>query len=316
MNSRFWTGIALILVSFTQLFLPEEYATFIPLTFFWSAFMIGVILVGEGLTTKLQNKSLLKTVTKSPKTLLLFTVVSTIGAICLEGIAQWIGKLWYYPYFSNWIYLLVFVPGFVLYWLMISESYLGAKAIIDNYRKTRHIVTKYYSYESHLYPVLALIGVASISAAITCAYIAYYNNGGYSFNISSPTSLYINFFIIISLFIGVWFLAEYFEYRKRKSSLIKDLLHHYRTPLIAIILGAITLALLMEISNLTYGYWEYINWPLSQHNIFGLPVVMIFFAWPLHYVMFLSVFRAITPAESIEIWRCPQRLTKKNHRCL
>jgi len=225
MNNKFWSGISLVLVSYCQVFLPYKNANFLILSLFWASFMLGIILIGEGLTSKLQNRSLLRIVQKNRKAKMTFILVSIVGGVCLEGIAQWIGKLWVYPYFSNWTYLAVFIPGFILYWLMIAESYLGVKAIIDRYLRSKRKVTKYYSYEAKLYPLLGFVGTVLIIIALLIARQAYIDVGGYVFSIRTIENININFYSILSLFVGVWFIAEFYEYKRRETSLIKDVLH-------------------------------------------------------------------------------------------
>jgi hypothetical protein len=58
----------------------------------------------------------------------------------------------------------------------------------------------------------------------------------------------------------------------------------------------------MESQNIPVGLWVYTNWPLPGANILGLPL-LIFLCWPLHYIAFLSLFRALSDRESRELWR-------------
>lgn len=74
----------------------------------------------------------------------------------MEGVAQWLGKLWFYPYFNTYKYAVFFILGFGFYWLMIAESYLATKAILDFSRKGERLVRNYYPFEAPFYKALGL----------------------------------------------------------------------------------------------------------------------------------------------------------------
>ncbi len=173
---------------------------------------------------------------------------------------------------------------------MIAESYFAAKLILDYLHKGKKIVTKYYRFEKTLYPVLGVIGAALIPIGIFFVFEDYSRQGGYTFNLYQPASYQINFGNIMLIFLGVWFLFEFIEYVQRKTSLLKDIIHRYPNPLLAIFIASSFLAILMETQNLPHDYWVYLNWPFQNLKLFGLPLLM-FLAWPIHYIAFLSFFR-------------------------
>ena len=306
MNRKFYIGIIFFIASYLQFLLPEELINFRNLTILNLAFMLGVIYICDGITLKLKNKSILNEIRKNTKNLIAFVAVSTAGGILLDGIAKWLGKLWIYPYWDFYTYLFLFIPGFAIYWLMIVESYLATKAIIDYFHDGKQIVGKSFGFEKYLYKILGIAGIAFTFISIIFIAKNWLQVGGYIADfrdVSSITENFkINFSYIMLLFFGLWFMFEFIEYSRKKTSLIKDIAHHYFSPLVSILIGSFLLAIIMETQNAPLGYWIYTNWPLQDSHLFGLPIFM-YFAWPLHYILFLSLFRAFTQKESDEIWR-------------
>ena len=302
MNRNFYKGIIFFLLSYLQLLLPFNFVNGKILAFFWFLFMFGIILISDGITEKIYKKSLLREIRKSKKNTILFFIISIAGGIILEGVAQWLGKLWVYPYFNAYTYSIFFIFGFGLYWLMIAESYLATKAILDYIRRGKQIVRNYYWFEPPFYKLLGLIGAILVPLSAFFMLHDYTSNGGYIFDISSHTNYKVNFIYIITIFLGTWFVLECIEYFRKKTSLLKDIFHHYFNPLAAILIASFILAIIMETENIPYGFWQYTNWPFENIQFLNLPVMM-FIAWPLHYVAFLSLFRAFTEKESNEIWK-------------
>lgn len=264
--------------------------------------MLGIILIGDGTTYYFKKYSLLHVLLFKPKSLSLFIFISFLGGIFLEGTAQWLGKLWVYPYFSARVYGLAFTPGFSLYWLMIVESYLGVKVFLDYLIKGKKVVKYNFKFERSLYLNLAVIGLLIVPASIYMILLDYLKIKGYLFDINTPVPLKVNFIYIIGIFLGTWFIFEGIEYCATKTSLLKNIVHGYYTPLVAILIASLALALIMESENIGFGYWVYTNWPMEWLTIFNLPISMLL-AWPLHYIGFLSLFRSFTRLESSEVWQ-------------
>lgn len=305
MKKRLILGIIILLISYIISFLPA------PNNFFYSSFthllfLVGFILIFDFITLKIYKKSLLNSLIKSKKNLLGFILISFIGAIILELIVNWSGKLWIYPDWNLAIYFLVFIPGFAIYWLVICESYLAAKSIIDYLKKGKKHVTKLFKWEDGFFKLLGIFGFVFLILTISLIYFDYTNQSLVFIqkqDISQKTSSYIlPFYLIIGLFFSLWFILEYFQYNKKRTSLIKDILHSHFSPILAIILGSFILALLIESQNLLYNLWIYINWPFEEITLIGLPIMM-FLAWPLHYILFLSLWRAFTDEQSEEVWK-------------
>ena len=130
----------------------------------------------------------------------------------------------------------------------------------------------------------------------------YMQNGGYIFDISNRINYKVNFIYVVTIFLGTWFVLESIEYFRKKTSLLKDIFHRYFNHLASILIASFILAIIMETENIPLGFWIYTNWPFENIRLLHLPIMMLV-AWPLHYVAFLSLFRAFTEKQSDEILR-------------
>jgi len=302
---RLILGSILFVLSYVQFFIPKE--TTKPYTYiFWSLFIIGVILIFEAITIKICNESLINRIIKNKKNFLSFLLAAVMGAIVVELVANFLGKLWIYPYWSFFKYLIIFIPCVFIYWLLIVESYLATKAVVDLLHKGKKILKKGFKWERTFFKILGILGIILFIAAGVWIFQGYTSQEALFINsedLNTKTPNYVvPFGSIILLFFGFWFIFEFIEYKKRETSLIKDIIHHYPTPLISIIVGSFVFALIMESYNLLYKLWVYVNWPLENITLIGLPIMM-FVAWPLHYIAFLSFFRVINREESSEVWK-------------
>jgi len=204
------------------------------------------------------------------------------------------------------LYFILFIPGFAFYWIVICESYLATKAILDLLRKGKIYITKSFKWEITFFKFLGILGVTLLVLSLILFYFDFSGQSSLfirGLDLSQKTSSYVlPFYLVLTLFFGLWFILEYLQFSKKKSSLIKDILHYHFSPLLAIILGSVFLAILMESQNLLYDMWAYINWPLESITFIGLPIVILL-TWPLHYILFLSLWRAFTDEQSEEVWK-------------
>lgn len=284
--------------------MPAHAINAISITLYWTLIYIGIILINEAITRRLNHTSLLRTLRRSKVNLFWFVVASTIGGIILDGFGHWLGHLWIDPYFSSIAYLFIFIPGFAAYFLMIAESYLGIKAIVDRLIKPHKTARRYFKFEPQFYRRLGLVGVILLGISVATVVERWRNEGNALFTLNATAGARTPFIIFVLFFLGVWFVSEYIEYHRRETSLLKDIFHHYWNPVIAILLATVA-GQIQELINRTHNYWQYVNWPLASHQVAGLPVAMIVIGWPLHFVMFLSLFRAITAKDSKDVWRAP-----------
>jgi hypothetical protein len=305
-NTRIFTGLIYIVVSFFSFLFPNIQQLQSSKLFLTALFFIGVIYVCDTIVVNLKGTSLLREIRKSRSNLISFLIVSTLGGILLDGVAKFLGGLWVYPDWSNLYYLLIFIPGFAVYWVVVTESYLATKTILDYFKRGVTVIGRSYAYEPHLFSCFGILGIGlvifaglSILGDFTHQSLPLVRDDSIRV-ISAVFS--INFRDVLLLFLGSWLVLEFLEFFRKRASLIRDILHGYYVPLIAIVLGSTALSFLMELQNSPGGIWRYTNWPLMSYTFLGLPVV-VWLVWPLQYITFLSLFRVFTTKESNEIWR-------------
>lgn len=302
---RLYFGLLSIILSFAS-FIPN-FAVTLPAKFFLAVlFAYGFVIICEWTTMRLAHKSLMREIERSAHNLLAFLFTTTIAALFIEGVGLVLGKLWIFPYHSPSTYLIAFIPTFAVYWLTVCESYLAAKTLIDYAIRGRRRITKMHPYEPGMYKIFGILGALFTILSLALMISDFSKQ---PLPLFTPQNLYsmspayqAAFSEILLLLLGLWLLLEWVEYHRKKTSLIKDIVHHYYTPIIAIIFGASVNALLMESQNLPSDIWVYTNWPLSSITFLGLPLTM-FMMWILHYIPFLSLFRAVTDKESSAIWQ-------------
>jgi len=304
MKKRIILGVILLLISFIQVFISQ--ITLFQLCLFFIIFAIGAVLIFDSITLYFYKKSLLRDLRRNKRIFFRFILVSTIGVILLDFIALGLGKLWIYPYWDFWTYLVLFIPVFTGYWFLICESYLGTKAVIDYLRKGKKIVTKSFKHEKVIFNLLGVVGICLILVTIFLIIQDYSLQGNILFsfeNINSKTSNYVcPYGFIMLLFVSFWMVLEFVQHKLKKNSLIKDLIHGHFTPLISILISSFLLSIVLEALNLTHYLWEYVNWPFEGITFLGLPVMM-FLAWPIHYILFLSLWRTLTNKQSEDVWK-------------
>ena len=299
----FFAGCTLILLSFLLKDIPKtpHWITVPSIANF-----MGIIYLGEAITRKFRNFSLFNHIVRNPKNLIAFLIVVVVNAVVLDGIMKYAGKLWIYPHWRTIDYATMILPAFTLYWLAIAESYLGLKTLVDYFTKGRHVIYKPLKIEKYLYPVLCAAGIIMIFWSVFIISEDYrgqvmpYFTTTEVFDISGSYAPPAR--VVIFIFTGLWFILEYIEYRRKRGSLIEDIVHQYFAPLIAIFLGVVVTGSIVEFHNIPVEGWIFTNMPYPEINFLGLPA-SVFLFWLLHYLVFLSLFRIIVKRETLEIWR-------------
>ncbi len=113
----------------------------------------------------------------------------------------------------------------------------------------------------------------------------------YYYTINTPKLAYLGWQYWILAFFGAFFCLEYIEYKKKRTSLLKDTLHGYYNPLLAILTVSVFLAITNEIQNTNVYLWKYANYPWPNLAFFNVPAFIVL-AWPLHFIIFLECWRA------------------------
>jgi hypothetical protein len=194
-------------------------------------------------------------------------LAGAVSGLVLEVIAQWLGRLWYYPYWTAWFYGLILLPGFAFYWLSIVESYLAAKAVLD-------ALSRPLAGSVSLRP----LGLLTLAVSVTLSILWYAHRGGFAFTITSPAPGAPPFAYPVLAVAGVALLSR---------PLVTALVRGYWVPFAAIVLAAVVVSVAMELPNAMHRHWAYAHFP-GPAGPTGLPWA-VFLAWPLQYLVFLTV---------------------------
>ncbi|WP_155370756.1 hypothetical protein [Catellatospora vulcania] len=247
-------------------------------------FAVGAIVAGEGICNAFGSTSLGDIFVRDPLRALRLLACGTVAGLVLEIVAQWLGRLWYYPWWTTWFYALVLVPGFALYWLFIVESYLAAKAVLDT--AVRRLPARR---PVRLWPV----GAAAL-AVFAALSIRWYAERGFTFDVTNPTPSAPPFGHAVLAFAGVALLS---------GALVTAAGRLYRVPFAAIVLAAAVVSVVYEVPNAVHWHWAYTHFPGPRLRD-GLPLT-VFLAWPMQYVVFLAVPSVIMPSAAALFWQPP-----------
>ncbi|MEV0458720.1 hypothetical protein [Catellatospora methionotrophica] len=249
-------------------------------------FAVGVIVAGGGVCAACGGTSLWDIAVRDPLMLLRLLACGTAAGLILEIVAQWLGRLWYYPWWTSWFYALVLIPGFALYWLFIVESYLAAKAALDAVARRRAVRRPV-----RLWPVGAAAVV--VFAALTTRW---YAERGFTFDVTGPTPQAPPFGYAVLAFAGCALLS---------GALAAAVASRHWVPFAAILLASAVVAVLFEVPNAVHRQWAYDHFP-GPVLPGGLPLTM-FLSWPMQYVVFLAVPAALMPSAAALFWQPPAR---------
>lgn len=269
-------------------FAPERSINLASLTIFWSFFAMTGIILCDQVTMALEHRSLLQESTRSGRPWLSLLCVGALSGLLLDGGAQWLGKLWIYPYWNEAVYGGTFVVGFCAYWLATAESYLAVRAILRRCAGKERVATTPRRYETWLFRALGALGAALILAGVFLLLSDYQHNGGYQFEIRKAVPVRVHFRYFQILFIGIWLALEWVQVARGGASLLKTIFYGCWQPLCALVLAAIGFGAFWETVNASHHFWIYTNWPLCQWRLLSVPGVVLL-TWPLQYVVFLSL---------------------------
>lgn len=287
-------GIGFLVFSYLPYLAPARAIDLSALTIFWTVWCQTVIILCDALRREFEGASLLDAITADNRSFLSFIAAGTACGLVLDGSAQWLGKLWIYPYWSPYVYWSCFIVGFCAYWLLIAETYLMAKCalrpLFERHRMKPPDAGWAYAY------LCAAAGAGCICWGIAAAMRRY--AGSYSFALTTPTAVHGEFRPFLTVIAGVLLLSEFALLKLRKTPLLRALVRG-GLPLCAVLAGGWITGLLMETANAAHHFWIYTNWPLQNVTLDRVPVVVLAL-WPLQYVTFLAVFGIFAPRE---IWR-------------
>lgn len=266
---------------------PKRSIDLVGLMIFWSFFSMTLIILCDQVTLALKQGSLLQQATHSGRAWLSFLCIGAVSGLLLDGIAQWLGKLWIYPYWNQVVYAITFVIGFCAYWLATAESYLAVRAILGRGRRVPPAIAV-QSYQPVLFRALGIAGAVLVLSGVALLLRDYRSIGGYVFDTQNALHLKNHFGYFLIAFLGVWLLLEWIQFARGRLSLLRSILNGNRIPLYALLLASTVFALFWETVNAANHFWVYTNWPLPHWQIMSIPVTVLL-TWPLQYVVFLSL---------------------------
>jgi hypothetical protein len=269
-------------------FAPKRSVNLASLTLFWAFFAMTTIILCDQVTVAFEHRSLFQEATGSGSAWFSLLSVGALSGLLLDGIAQWLGKLWIYPYWNEVIYASTFVIGFCAYWLAAAESYLAVKAILCRCLHTAAPAAAPRSYPMALFRMIGVTGLALTVTGIVLLLDDYRRSGGYVFEIRRALPVKAHFGYCLMAFAGVWLMLEWVQSALGGLSLLKTLLDGNCRPLFALLIASAAFGVFWETVNAAHHFWIYTNWPLPQWQFMNIPV-MVLVLWPLQYLVFLSL---------------------------
>lgn len=285
-------AVALLALSYVPHFLtPRDYGFWGSLTF-GAIYYIGGAMIADAIIVFLTHKSLIKTIIGDSAVRTSFIKLGLIGAIPFSLAVSTFGGLWYFP---HWTAAEYYILGYVLlgwpaYFLFLTVCYQAFKLVLDLIILQRHPVGSYYPYERKMYKAFGVVGGWVAIMVITVAFQDSRWLTNFHITVNSPQKPYLYWYWWLIAVIAWITLCEFMEYHRKRSSLLKDMLHGYYTPAIAILLCGFALAVSNEFQNLPINLWHYANFPWVNMTVLGIPLFVIL-SWPLQI------------AASVEYWR-------------
>lgn len=293
-----YLGLALIVVSFVYWWLPKTHF-FIGIAN--AVFYLGNIFFFDYLSERFGRYSLLKVKNRRKH----FLLLGLLFGLLLEFYLNWVGRFWYYPYWDIYFYIFIFVPGFAAYTFYLLEVFLGVKAVLEHIFRKKYIRPSFAKLKG-IFVLAGLLGSALLSLGTYKILEALSNFNNQEFwNIQIPRiGTPDNWYWYFAVWIGIWLVLELFEYLKHETSLLFETLKGNIWPLVALVLAGVGSAVLYEVFNLPGGLWQYhyANAPFSSVQILNFPVIL-YIAWPLHYLPAFSLYRLLYKKETEKLWQ-------------
>ncbi|HSW37494.1 MAG TPA: hypothetical protein VLG37_03965 [Candidatus Saccharimonadales bacterium] len=286
-------GIVFLVVSFVPRFLPKQDYGFWRSLLFGAAYYVGGIFIANYVVVKLSGHSMINEIFNTKERRWSFIKLGLLGAIPFSLAVSTFGGLWYFPHWSAVDYYVLgyVLLGWVFYFLFLTVCYVAFKLLFDSIIPQRNIVKGYYTFERKSYKALGIVGGWIAVMVITVGLQNSRWLTDFRVAISRPQTPYLYWYWWLIAVLGWIMLCEFVEYRRRRSSLLKDTLHGYFTPLLAVFACGITLAVTNEVQNLPINLWHYGNFPWTSFAIYQIPLFVVI-AWPLHIMAFTEFWRA------------------------
>lgn len=284
-------GVILVISSFLIWLIDSKEYSLTLLALFFTLFCQGAILIFDTLDYKISGSSLLIN-KKHIRFLNSFGLAGALAGIILDLTVHVITKNYIYPYFTTTTYLVLFIPGFIFYFLTIAESYFGIKSLLDLVLKRPKVRKIDLKRKNYLFNSLFLVGLIGLTIAIAHYISLYIQQGNFTYSTNQPIELKANIFITMLLAISLWLIIETLGHYIGRKMLLDYLFAGYLRPFFVVIIACILVGIPMEIWNIPLKLWIYTNIPFDNIQLFGVPIFVLI-SWPFHYLPFLSLYVAL-----------------------
>jgi len=233
--------------------------------------------------------------------LFIIGVVALLFCTLLEGFWVFVGRLWYYPFWSLKIYLVLAPFAFAAYTLFLYILYEFARDLVMRYKK----INFYYSVNKKFYETIMCgeLALGIIGYLLSFKYaLEFLTNPLLSPFVINQRGIvpFSAFYIGLIVFISTFFIFEYICSRQNKRTLTHDILSGNFWPILFIIIANVIAVISIEFLNGPFQVWIFANWPYDNIRLFNVPVTALL-AWPLQFPVFLSMLRALFPSREV-IW--------------
>ena len=284
-------GLSLIALAFILNTL--DISSLDPLGFIYTTalFTTGYWLLFDSIDYKLNKTSILHKIQRKHKKFFYLLLIGIAIGLIFDFFGAYIANLWEYPIKINEqiiLYAKGVLFGYGIPILMYYSIYRVILTLLTKKLGTFGIKLTTHKKEAKIFKLLGILGI--IMFLIPIFAITF-------FPFENPI---IRGLLFSFTLIGLWLILEFIEYFERERSLLKDIFHGYWNPILTIIIGAVLTGFVWEFLNLLRPVWTYKNYPLSELNIFGVPIVILI-GWIFLFIVYLSFYRAIFKGRE-DIW--------------
>jgi len=230
-------------------------------------------------------------------------IISFFFCSIIDFIGVFYLRLWYYPYLNIFSYLLIAPIAFAVYTFILFSFYENLKKKFDFMAKRGPLTKK----QIYIYPFIINIqfffGLVLLILSFLPAQQLFEANGlsNHLMQISTTLVTKGNWWISITVPLGVYSIFEYLTFKQGKETLTKDFLRRDYVPILAISIANIFAIILIEFTNGPFQLWIFDNWFMNEVRILNVPI-MALLVWPLQFPVFLSMFRYFFAQKEIDIW--------------
>jgi hypothetical protein len=94
----------------------------------------------------------------------------------------------------------------------------------------------------------------------------------------------------VAFLAGIWFIGDWYNYRKFRKSLLSELLKGNYYLAFGLFLSTVVLGSVVEFLNAPAGLWWY-RWPFPSIEVFGIPIFLAAVGWfPWIFAMFVFLY--------------------------